>query len=128
MRLPLTTLATLLLLGTGAMAQTTVTGNPATGGASSTQSGSTPPAVTRPNTDHAEPGRAATTGTVGNAQLEKGANSFTEGQVRSRLEQAGLKDVQGLKKDNDGIWHGQAMHDGKSVTVGFDYKGNVAVQ
>lgn len=128
MRMPLTAVATLLMLGTGAMAQTSVTGQPATGGASSSQSGSTPPAVTRPNTDHAEPGRAATTGTVGNAQLEKGANSFTEGQVRGRLEQAGLKEVQGLNKDGDGIWHGQAQRDGKPVTVGFDYKGNIAVQ
>jgi hypothetical protein len=42
MRMPLTTLATLLLLGTGAMAQTSVTGSPATGGASSAQSGSRP--------------------------------------------------------------------------------------
>ena len=128
MRLTLTTAATVLLLGTGAIAQTTVTGQPATGGASSAQSGSTPPAMTRPNTDHAEPGKAMTTGTVGNAQLEKGANSFTEGQVRSRLDQAGMKDARDLKKDGDGIWRGQAMRDGKSVTVGLDYKGNVAVQ
>ncbi len=128
MRMPLTTVATLLLLGTGAIAQTTVTGQPATGGASSAQSGSTPSAVTRPNTDHAMPGHASTTGTVSNAQLEKGSNSFTEGQVRGRLEQAGMKDVRDLKKDDDGIWHGQAMRDGKSVMVGFDYKGNVSAQ
>ena len=127
MRIPTTTLAALLMLGTGAIAQTTVTGQPATGGASSAQSGGQP-AVTRPNTDHAEPGTAMTTGTVGNAQLEKGSNSFTEGQARSRLEQAGLKDVRDLKKDGDGIWRGAAMRDGHAVTVGFDFKGNVAVQ
>jgi periplasmic protein CpxP/Spy len=128
MRKHLSTLAVLTLLGTGAaFAQTTVTGQPATGGASSGTSGGQE-SVTRPNTDHATPGAPATTGTVPPASLEKGANSFTEGQVRSRLEQAGLRDVKDLKKDDQGIWRGQAMRDGKTVTIGFDFKGNVAVQ
>ena len=60
--------------------------------------------------------------------LEQGANSFTEGQAKSRLEGAGLKDVTDLKKDDQGIWRGKAMQDGKSVTVGFDYKGNISAQ
>lgn len=59
------------------------------------------------------------------ASLEKGANSFTEGQARSRLEGAGFTNVTELKKDDQGIWRGKAMRDGKSVTVGFDYKGNI---
>lgn len=63
---------------------------------------------------------------VAASALEKGANSFTEGQVRSRLEGAGLANVSDLKKDDDGIWRGKAMRDGKSVTVGFDYKGNIS--
>ena len=65
---------------------------------------------------------------VAASALEKGANSFTEGQAKSRLEGAGLTNVTDLKKDDDGIWRGKAMRQGKSVTVGFDYKGNIAAQ
>ncbi len=60
--------------------------------------------------------------------LEKGANSFTEGQARSRIESAGFTAVTDLKVDNDGIWRGKATKDGKSLTVGFDFKGNLAAQ
>ena len=60
--------------------------------------------------------------------LEKGANSFTEGQAKSRLESAGLANVMDLKKDDDGIWRGRAMRNGQGVAVGFDYKGNVSAQ
>lgn len=65
---------------------------------------------------------------AGNVKLEEGANSFTEGQVRSRLDDAGFKDAKDLKKGDDGIWRGAAMHNGKSVKVGLDFKGNIAVQ
>ncbi len=60
--------------------------------------------------------------------LERGANSFTEGQARTRLEGAGLTNVTALQKDDQGIWRGKAMRSGQSVTVGFDYKGNIGVQ
>lgn len=64
MRKHLSTLAVLTMLGTGAaFAQTTVTGQPAQGGASSGTSGGQE-SVTRPNTDHATPGAASVTGTV----------------------------------------------------------------
>ena len=62
------------------------------------------------------------------AALEKGANSFTEGQAKSRIEGAGLSNVSGLAKDDQGIWRGKATRDGKNVDVGFDYKGNIAVK
>jgi putative membrane protein len=65
---------------------------------------------------------------VAASALEKGANSFTEGQAKSRLEGAGLMNVTDLKKDDDGVWRGKAMRNGKSVTVGFDYKGNIAAE
>jgi hypothetical protein len=55
----------------------------------------------------------------------KGANSFTEGQARDRALARGFTDVAGLRKDDDGIWRGQASLDGKSVSVAIDYKGNV---
>lgn len=128
MRKHLTSLALLTLLGVGAAsAQTTVTGQPATGGATSAQSGGQN-AVTRPNTDQADRNNPASTGAVPAASLQAGSNSFTEGQVRSRLEQAGVTDVKDLKKDDQGIWRGHAMRDGKTVAVGFDFKGNVAIQ
>ena len=55
----------------------------------------------------------------------KGANSFTEGQAKDRAMAHGLTNVDGMKKDGDGIWRGTAMQDGKSVQVAVDYKGNV---
>ena len=116
-----------LIAAAPALAQTTVTGQPATGGASSATSGGQN-AVTRPNTDHAHDGKPAGTGAMANVKLEKGANSFTEGEARGRLEKAGYRDVKDLKKDDEGIWRATATRDGKPASVGLDFKGNVAVQ
>ena len=55
----------------------------------------------------------------------KGANSFTENQAKDRILAAGYSGVSTLAKDDDGIWRGTAMKDGKSVNVAVDYKGNV---
>jgi hypothetical protein len=55
----------------------------------------------------------------------KGANSFTENQAKDRIVAAGYTGVSTLAKDEDGIWRGTAMKDGKSVNVAVDYKGNV---
>jgi hypothetical protein len=55
----------------------------------------------------------------------KGANSFTEGQAKDRALAHGVGNVSGLKKDDDGIWRGTAMQDGKQVQIAVDYKGNV---
>ena len=128
MRKTVTTFALLTLRGTApAMAQTTVTGTPANGGASSATSGGQN-AVTRPNTDHAKDGNPENTGALTNVKLETGANSFTEGEARRRLEKAGFKDVKELRKDDQGIWRGSAMLDGKAAKVGLDFKGNVSAQ
>jgi hypothetical protein len=54
-----------------------------------------------------------------------GANSFTEGQAKSRIEGAGFTQVTGLKKDDNGVWRGSAMQNGKQVTVSVDFRGNV---
>jgi hypothetical protein len=120
------------LSATVAFAQTTTTGQPSTGGTNSTQSQGQE-AVTRPNTDQMQGGQATSPAAVqgapgSNVTLEAGANSFTEGQVRSRLEQAGFVNVTELRKDDQGIWRGKAMQNGRPVTVGFDFKGNVGVQ
>ena len=57
-----------------------------------------------------------------------GANSFTEGQARSRIESKGYTNVSGLKKDDKGVWRGTAMRDGKSVDVSLDFEGNIVAQ
>ena len=54
-----------------------------------------------------------------------GANSFTEGQARSRIEKMGFADVTDLKKDDNGVWRGRAMKGGQMVDVSVDYQGNV---
>jgi hypothetical protein len=57
-----------------------------------------------------------------------GANSFTEGQAKSRIESNGFANVSGLKKDDSGIWRGKAMKDGKSIDVSLDFQGNVVAR
>jgi hypothetical protein len=54
-----------------------------------------------------------------------GANSFTEGQARSRIEAAGYTDVQELRKDEQGVWRGRAMRNGQQADVGLDFQGQV---
>ena len=56
---------------------------------------------------------------------QPGSNSFTEGQARSRMEDAGFKDVADLVKDDQGIWRGRAMRNGAPTGVALDYKGDV---
>jgi hypothetical protein len=57
-----------------------------------------------------------------------GANSFTEGQAKSRIESHGFASVSDLRKDDKGVWRGKAMKDGKSVGVSLDFQGNVTAQ
>src|SRR5437762_13074914 len=54
-----------------------------------------------------------------------GRNSFTEGEAKSRIEKMGFSNISNLKKDDNGVWRGRAMKDGKTVDVGLDYQGNV---
>jgi opacity protein-like surface antigen len=54
-----------------------------------------------------------------------GANSFTEGEAKSRIEKMGFANVSDLKKDDNGVWRGKAMKDGRAVAVSLDYQGNV---
>lgn len=55
----------------------------------------------------------------------RGANSFTAGEARNRIQSQGYQNVSGLKLDNQGVWRGQAMKNGQPVGVWLDYKGNV---
>ena len=122
MRTLLVAAAAATLLATPLAAQTAAPPSPSSG----SPTGSSNPAV--------NPGGNAPSGVNASGQativpasaLEKGSNSFTEGQVRSRLEGAGFTNVSDLKKDDDGIWRGKASRNGQSVTVGFDYKGNIS--
>jgi protein CpxP len=114
MRLALAT-AALAMLGTAALAQTSTqapAGNPSSTAQRQGSSSNAKPA-----------GSPDSTGAI-----QPGANSFTEGQARSRIEAQGFNDVTDLRKDDQGIWRGKAMRDGKSANVMLDFKGNVATQ
>ena len=54
-----------------------------------------------------------------------GRNSFTEGQAKSKLEDAGYADVTALKKDDNGVWRGHASKGGSATAVSVDFQGNV---
>jgi|SRR5690242_6170881 hypothetical protein len=79
-----------------------------------------PPAQSGPNNPAVN-----TTGRNNADQPVSGANSFTEGQARSRIEANGFSEVSGLSKDGNGVWRGKAKKDGKNVEVSLDFQGNV---
>jgi molecular chaperone DnaK (HSP70) len=54
-----------------------------------------------------------------------GANSFTMAQAQKRIEAQGYTQVSALAKDNQSIWRGHAMKNGKAVDVALDYQGHV---
>lgn len=102
--------------GTAAPATTTGTRN----GALGTNAVGTP--TTSTNT-------AVTTSSAQNPRAPvAGANSFTEGEARRRIQDKGFGQVTDLKLDNQGIWRGTATKDGKSTAVALDYQGNVVGQ
>jgi len=50
-------------------------------------------------------------------------NLFNEKQARTHLLHLGYTNVSGLTKDENGVWHGSATKDGKTLTVAVDVKG-----
>ena len=54
-----------------------------------------------------------------------GRNSFTEGQAKSRIEDAGYSNVSSLQKDDQGVWRGKADKGGTKTDVSVDFQGNV---
>ena len=80
-----------------------------------------------PSTDAGTPA-VATPNTNNPAAPVAGANSFTEGQAKSRIEDKGFKNVSDLKKDDNGVWRGKADQNGKAVNVSVDFQGNVVAQ
>jgi hypothetical protein len=79
------------------------------------------------NTDANTPAVATPDTTNPNAPVA-GANSFTMEQAREKILKAGFTDVSGLKKDDQGIWRGEATKGGKSTGVALDFQGNVVGQ
>ncbi len=86
-------------------------------------------AFAQPAANNNAPSNPAVKTTEGNnpGAPASGANSFTEGQAKARMEARGYASVSGLAKDNQGIWRGKAMQNGKAVNVTLDYQGNVTV-
>ena len=54
-----------------------------------------------------------------------GRNSFTEGQAKSKIEEAGYTNVTALKKDDNGVWRGKAKKGRATSDVSVDFQGNV---
>ena len=123
---------------TGTSSQGTIGTPTMPGGGGSTMAQGTPGATpgTAPGTGTAAPmtaprpageagSRPQASGTPVTTTPEAGANSFTEGQARSRIEAAGYSQVSELKKDDAGVWRGKATRNGQTVDVGLDFRGNV---
>ena len=72
--------------------------------------------------------QAVATTNANAVQPAKGANSFSDGEARRRIESSGYSTVADLKKDGDGVWRGSATKDGAKVGVWLDYKGNIGQQ
>ena len=91
--------------------------------AATTASAQNPPAQSGPNNSAVNsPGQNNSNAPVA------GRNSFTEGQAKSKIEDAGYTNVTELRKDDNGVWRGQATKDGKTLSVALDYQGNVTSQ
>jgi len=82
-------------------------------------------AQTTPANKDAHTPAVATSTTVNPGAPVAGANSFTEGQAKSRMEAAGFTGVTGLVKDKDGVWRGKASKGGSTVNLALDFQGNV---
>lgn len=93
------------------------------------RAGADPGVGTGPSTS---PAPAAVTTTAAPSRTTEapvaGSNSFTEGQARSRIEDRGYAQVTELRKDDQGIWRGKAIREGRAVNVALDYQGNIVTQ
>ena len=85
-----------------------------------TASAQNPPAQSGPNNNAVNsPGQNNSNAPVA------GRNSFTEGQAKSKIEEAGFSNVTELKKDDNGVWRGKASRGGSASAVSVDFQGNV---
>jgi hypothetical protein len=89
----------------------------------------TTPPMTQSGVQQSSPPSAARVGgSTATGTPVAGANSFTESQARSRIEAAGFSQITNLRKDDQGIWRGQAMHAGASTPVSMDFHGAVTAR
>ena len=92
------------------------------------------PAPSRPTPSQPAPATAtapapvASTTNANAPTPARGANSFTEGEARSKIESNGYSNVSGLTKDDNGVWRGNAQKGSQQAQVWLDYKGNVGQQ
>jgi hypothetical protein len=86
-----------------------------------------PPSTSSPPPAARDTG-SMTRAVVNGAPLQNGANSFTEEQAKARLQDSGITGVTGLTKDDNGIWRGRGSWQGRSVSVGLDFRGNISAQ
>lgn len=89
------------------------TSGPSVGGTSTTTPGVNPPGVSTPG--------------VNQATLPNDTSPAAQS-ARRKIEADGYKNVQGLAKGADGMWHGKAMRGGTEVQIKVDAKGNVMAQ
>jgi len=88
--------------------------------AATTASAQNPPAQSGPNNSAVNsPGQNNSNAPVA------GRNSFTEGQAKSKIADAGYTRVTELKKDDNGVWRGKASKGGTATAVSVDFQGNV---
>ena len=88
--------------------------------AATTASAQNPPAQSGPNNSAVNsPGQNNSNAPVA------GRNSFTQGQAKSKIENAGYTNVTELKKDDNGVWRGKASKGGSATAVSVDFQGNV---
>jgi hypothetical protein len=80
-----------------------------------------PTAMAQPANPDARTPAAFGTAPAQSGRASCGANSFTEGQAKSRFDER-LPNVNELRKDDKGVWRGKAMKDGRSVSVSFDFR------
>jgi len=71
---------------------------------------------------------AVDTSADADAPTTPASNSFTEGQARDHIQNAGYTDVSSLTKTADGMWSAKAKKDGKTVDVALDFKGAVTAK
>lgn len=88
-------------------------------------SATTVPGSKAVTTTSVPPGVATSAAPIPGGAPVAGANSFTEGQARARIEGKGYTDVRNLVKDDKSIWRGTATKGGVSTRVALDYQGNV---
>jgi hypothetical protein len=88
--------------------------------AATTASAQNPPAQSGPNNNAVN-----SSGQNNSNAPVAGRNSFTEGQAKSKIEDAGYTNVTELTKDDNGIWRGKASKSGSATAVSVDFQGNV---